>query len=219
MATRKNNSLGNISGKLGNTVTRIRNGKEVVYLLPDKVNVSNSPSAKAARRKFGLKVKFAKLINSIPVLSDVWSVAQIHGSNSNQRLISHNPIPKDEMNLTMKNIITPSGDLPAPLNHSYKNNLITMEIDSKLRSSLPLIIHLVLFFYELNDTQQNDYSMEYIQKLIDDTETTGNTPVSFKLNGTQKELFKKHNHCILYSALTSSKQKIKWSPTSSFTLK
>ena len=69
MATRKSNVFGKLRGRLGNTTTRIRNGKEVVYTLPDKVKLSNSPAAIAARKKFGLSVNLAKFVNSIPVLS------------------------------------------------------------------------------------------------------------------------------------------------------
>jgi len=72
MAIRKKNILGQISGKHGNTVTRIRYGKEIVYALPDKVKVSKSKESKAARSKFGMTVRFAKFINSISPLSVIW---------------------------------------------------------------------------------------------------------------------------------------------------
>lgn len=65
MAIRTNNPLGKISGTFGKTVTRIRNGKEVVYVLPGKIKYSKSKAAKAGRKKFGLSVSFAKFVNSV----------------------------------------------------------------------------------------------------------------------------------------------------------
>ena len=216
MATRKNNIFGKISGRLGKTTTRIRNGKEVVYSLPEKVNVSNSKEAKTARRKFGLTVKFARFINSIPALSSLWASAKIPGTNSYQRLIKHNAKLTAQNNLTINNIIIPPGILPAPLSSSYNDGTISLEIDRSLSKYSPFILHTILYLYEPAEKKLDDFSFEYIQKEITDPEMNGIIPVSLKLNGTQKTLYENYNHCILYAALTSSKGKTKWSSTYSF---
>ena len=104
MAIRRNNILGQLSGKHGNTVTRIRFGKEVVYSLPDKVKVSQSKEAKAARSRFGLTVSFAKFINSNSALSAIWAVAKIPGTNAYQKLIKHNAKLTGENYLTVNSI-------------------------------------------------------------------------------------------------------------------
>ena len=153
MAIRKNNVLGQTSGKLGNTVTRIRNGKEVVYALPDKVKISHSKKAKAARNKFALTVGFAKYINSIPALSSVWAYANIPGANSFQKLIKHNSKLTGENCLTLKNIITPAGFELSVEEFSLLNDTVSLSI--KLSENFPLEllssnihIHAVLYFYE-----------------------------------------------------------------------
>jgi hypothetical protein len=219
MATRKTNILGKLSGRLGNTTTRIRYGKEIIYSLPDRVKVSNSPAAIAARKRFGLTVNFSKYINSIPALSGVWKKAKVPGVNSYQRLIKHNQVPKGGANLTIKNIITPPGNLSRPLNCLYKDKNITLEIDGQLQSSLPFFVHMILYFYEPAGINLTDFSFMYMQKEINALEVNGNIFVSFELNETQKLLFEKHNHCNLYAALISSKENVEWSSTFSLNLK
>ncbi|MFZ0456414.1 MAG: hypothetical protein WCE54_20365 [Ignavibacteriaceae bacterium] len=219
MATRRTNIFGKLSGRLGNTTARIRYGKEVVYSLPDKVKVSSSMAAVAARKKFALTVNFSKFVNSVPALSAVWKAAKVPGVNSYQRLIKHNPVSKDEINLTIKNIITPPGNLPGPLNCLYKDTAITLEIDSQLKSSLPFFVHMVLYFYEPVEINSNNLSFEYMQKEIASLEAGDSIRVSLGLNEAQKLLFEKYNRCILYTALTSSKEKVEWSPTFSLNLK
>jgi hypothetical protein len=214
MAIRRKNILGEVSGKIGNSITRIRYGKEVVYSLPDKVKVSNSQGAKTARKKFGLTVNFAKFINSIPDLSGLWSNTNIPGTNSYQRLIKNNAKRTDEKNLTLTNIITPPGTLTAPLSCSFKDNVIRLEIDSSLNDSIPFTVYIVLCFYEPMEMKLNDFTLDYIQNEIN--ETSG---VSFILNGTQKMMYETHNHCIIYTALIKFKEKTEWSSTSAFMLK
>jgi hypothetical protein len=216
MATRKNNIFGKLSGRLGKTTTRIRYGKEVVYSLPEKVNISNSKASKTVRKKFALTVKLAKFINSIPPLSASWSAAKIPGTNPYQKLIKHNAKLTGENNLTLNNIITPLGVLPAPLSCTYKDDAINIEINKSLSASLPFIIHTVFYFYEPSENKLDDFSFEYTQKEITDSATNRIASVSLKLSGTQKTLYDSYNHCILYIALTSSKGKAKWSSTSSF---
>ncbi|MEW5843952.1 MAG: hypothetical protein AB1775_11890 [Bacteroidota bacterium] len=109
MAIRKINPLGPVSGKIGNTVSRMRYGKEVVYTKPSSYNISYSDSAVSGRSKFAVTVKLAKLINSVPELAEVWKVAKLPGTNSYQKLIRHNAKLVSALGLTLKNIITPSG--------------------------------------------------------------------------------------------------------------
>ena len=109
MATRKTSVVGQISGKLGNTVTRYRNGKYIVYSKPDNYNISYSDKAVNGRSKFANTVKMAKLLNSVPEISKVWKSAKINGTNAYQKIIKHNSKFISPEGITAKNIITPSG--------------------------------------------------------------------------------------------------------------
>src|ERR1035437_7601218 len=65
-------SLGNISGKVGNLVFRVRNGKNYVAKAPGKQRGSISPARKSHAMKFGATGKIASAINSVPELQDIW---------------------------------------------------------------------------------------------------------------------------------------------------
>ncbi len=171
MAIRRNNVLGQTSGKLGNTVTRIRYGKEVVYALPDKVKISQSKPAKAARSKFALTVSFAKYINSIPALSSIWANAKIPGTNSYQKLIKHNFGLTGENNLTINNIISPAEYNLIIKDLSYEDNKYTFSIDlSKinlaLSSLLPMRAHSILYFYEPKQNNEMQFSFLHLSNEI-----------------------------------------------------
>ncbi len=206
MAIRKNNVLGLTSGKLGNTVTRIRNGKEVVYALPDKVKVSNSKQAKAARNKFALTVGFAKFINSIPALSSVWNNAKISGTNSFQKLIKQNLKLTGENYLTLKNIITPAGFDISLEKFSLLNDAVSFSI--RLSENIPLEllssnvhIHAVLYFYEPRLKKDKPFVFSHLS--VDDQVVVPNTTVDIRLdlNTIQKNLFLNYKQAIIYLAV------------------
>jgi len=106
MATRKISVVGQISGKLGNTVTRYRNGKYIVYSKPDNYNISYSLQAVSGRTKFANTVKLAKLLNSVPAISAVWKSAKFEGTNAYQKIIKHNSKYISPEGITKENIIT-----------------------------------------------------------------------------------------------------------------
>ena len=203
MAIRKNNVLGQTSGKLGNTVTRIRNGKEVVYALPDKVKISNSKHAKSARNKFALTVGFAKFINSIPALSGIWSYAKIPGTNSFQKLIKHNSKFTNENSLTVNNIITPSGFDLSIEKFSFAGNILHLLI-KPAAAILPVLLsskvhfHSVLYSYQ--PKLKNDKSFMFshlfgkIESLMPDTATE----VRLSLNLSQQNLIRNYKQSIIY---------------------
>ena len=128
MAIRKINPLGPVSGKIGNTVSRMRYGKEVVYTKPSSYNVSYSDSAVSGRSKFAVTVKLAKLVNSVPELAEVWKVAKLPGTNSYQKLIKHNAKLVSGSGLTLKNIITPSGLGSFQNSLTWNGNKIVLKI-------------------------------------------------------------------------------------------
>jgi hypothetical protein len=65
-------SLGNLSGKVGNLVFRVINGKNYVSKAPGKQKGTISPERKSSAIKFGATGKIAAAINSVPELQDIW---------------------------------------------------------------------------------------------------------------------------------------------------
>ena len=107
MGRLKNTILGDVTGKVGNVVFRLKGKKAYAYASPQKVKVSQTKEAKEARSKFTPLSNFASFINSIPELKYFWSKAKIDASSAyhkitklNYKLLLHN-------RPTINNIITP----------------------------------------------------------------------------------------------------------------
>ncbi|MFZ0455259.1 MAG: hypothetical protein WCE54_16115 [Ignavibacteriaceae bacterium] len=106
--------FGKPSGKMKNVVYRIMNGQPFASKRPLKYNASKSKAAVSQRAKFAVAVEFAKYINSISVLSNIWKAAKIKGTTSFNRLIKFNLKYVNEKSPTMDNLIIP-GDCPKNL--------------------------------------------------------------------------------------------------------
>ena len=111
MARLKGGSLGRTSGKLGNKVYRVMNGKNFVSYRPDKYNISQSKAAVSHRAKFSVMIEFAKYINSIPTIKQIWNAPRIKGTTSFNRIVMYNSKFVCDKSPTVNNIITPSNGI------------------------------------------------------------------------------------------------------------
>ena len=221
MAIRKNNPLGKISGTFGKTVTRIRNGKEVVYVLPGKIKYSKSKAAKAARKKFALSVSFAKFVNSVPALSAVWSFVKIPGSNSYQKLIKYNVRLTGGDSLTVNNIITPEGILLTLKDFSYNNGTFYFSVNTRDNNItddklFPAQIYSVLYFYEPKNKKGKSFLLSLLTLEIEEPPLTQNLEFQLELDSTQLKYAGYYNKCIIYLAILFPQAKngnLLWSDT------
>lgn len=109
MARLLNASLGKPSGKLGDNVFRIMNGKAFISLRPDHYRPTKSEKLKAARKNFAAATSFAKSVNSVPALKEIWLNAKVQGTISFNRIMKANRNFTANGSLTTSNKITPDG--------------------------------------------------------------------------------------------------------------
>ncbi|MCL4547860.1 MAG: hypothetical protein M1495_04750 [Bacteroidetes bacterium] len=214
MAFRKNNPLGPVSGKIGETVSRIRYGKEVVYSKPASYHISYSPSAVSGRSKFANAVKLAGLVNSVPELSLVWKIAKIKGTNSYQKIIKHNTKLVSDYGLTLKNIITPPLALVEGHSITLDGNKIILEFKVDKSFPNPPLILLTLISFQ-NETQNEMFIVR-----SDELEKIDNGYLRGVLSLSAEALDKTTglNNAILLSAFLSASGTICWSSTIPFEL-
>jgi len=211
MAIRKNNILGFTFGKLGNTINRIRNGKEVVYTKPAKVRISQSKKAKAFRNKFALTVNLSKFINSISALSNIWNSAVVRGTNSYQKLIKYNSKFTSINSLTIKNVITPPGINFSIDEITYSGNKILLLVNS-INTGFPnpksfaRTIYSVLYFYEPKSNKYESLSFLTLSKEIEGELSDTKLEILLTLNKTQQLLSRHYNKCIAYFAIILSSE-------------
>jgi len=215
MAIRKLNPLGKTSGKIGNTVSRIRYGKEIVYSKPDKVNISSSPKAVAERTKFSFTVRLARLINTVPELSTIWKNSKITGTNAYQKLIKHNSKFTSANGLTTRNIITPRGI------DTIQNSLIIDSHQIRFNSVFDrqvvncfTSIFILLFLYSEKENELLLINSNNIRP-IEDNCVYG----TISLGESDREKISHYKNAVILSCFTSEKNNfgsINWTTTIPF---
>jgi hypothetical protein len=216
MAEIRNQILGKVSGKLGDIVFRKMNGKTVVSIRPRNYKPTKSEKARKTRSKFGLIVSFAKYINSIPYLKEVWLRANIPGSNSYQKIIKHNSKVGQESTLTIKNIITPKGFPITVEGLSVKNNKISLTLNFHNIEVAPYEVHLIIYFYEpVNENEKQNIFDSMIMNIPSNSEKNL-YHLEMELDNKQISLFEKYSKQILYIAVVTNapdKNTVFWSST------
>lgn len=199
MAIRKINILGKVSGKIGNTVSRIRYGKEVVYSKPAAVNISYSPKAVAGRTKFSFTVRLARLVNSVPEFFAIWKNSKMTGTNAYQKLIKHNSKLTSAAGLTIRNIITPPGI------DTMKNSLTLNSRCIMVRSVFdrPVLncftsIFILLFLYSRKENELLLLSSKDVGR-IEDNSLQGIIP----LTEPEREKISCYKNAVILSSFTS----------------
>lgn len=217
MAIFKNSLLGSISGKAGNVIVRRRNGKDVVYSVPETYNVSQSEKALLARRKFANTVEFAKAVNSLPQLANVWKSAKVKGTNSFQKIIKYNSPYISNSGLSVNCSITPNGiGFTAPSILLDENNLKFAAV--LLEEAAPTFDQLVIILYFPQSPSIRLISLTSDSELEQiDNSISGTVAYNEKLCGALLV----SDASIAFAAFLSKRVKSKetfWSNTSAFDL-
>jgi hypothetical protein len=89
--------LGNISGKIGGVVFRVKDGKNIIARAPRPKKKSDDPLTISRQNKFAAVGKIVSAINSSPVLHEIWKRSSYRGKNV------HNKIFKQIYNLINDN--------------------------------------------------------------------------------------------------------------------
>jgi len=162
--------LGDYHGKIGNEIFKIRYGTQFFYPAPSKHKMSKSAAFKNEQSKFGLTVRFAKIINSVEELSNLWRVSNLPGVNCYQKMIKNNLAYSQKDRLTTNNIITPAGIVyPSISGITFGNNTIKFSVtlkDGVSRNfySQPHKFISILFLYEPKNLLISKYILIVFQK-------------------------------------------------------
>ena len=165
--------LGDLHGKMGEQIFKMRYGQQFSHPAPSKHKMSNSAAFKNEQSKFGLTVRFAKIINSVEELSNVWRVAAVPGVNCYQKIIKNNLAYTKKDRLTLSNIITPAGnDYPSISGITFGNNSIKfvvklMNNENRNFFGLAHKFFAIIFLYEPKLSNTDPYVFIAYQKEFD----------------------------------------------------
>ena len=109
MGRLKKQTLGKISGKVGNIVLRDFGYDQFISFRPDRYNIKKDIKAASHKLRFYYSIKLAKLVFNFPVMKNVWNNCNMPGKRGYTRMISANiELLKDNLP-SVENIITPKG--------------------------------------------------------------------------------------------------------------
>jgi hypothetical protein len=214
MAIIRKGAMGDISGRIGDTVYRVRNHKNIGCKRPTAQKISQTEDSVKNRSKFAYTIQFAKIINSNPELLSCWKSADIEGTSGFQRIIKHNSKNVSAFGITSKNIITPPGIEIVPGSISINESTITINSFSKNDITNPLLKLLAVMKLYNEEGSELLFLQSDNVSIFDGSALEG----TISLTPSEMEKITRYNKALLLSAFISSSPKPFWSTTIPFEL-
>ena len=213
MARLEKKVLGEIRGRVGNIVGKVRNGKQYIASRPSKYTMSKAPHEVDKRSRFKVNGIFAKAIREDKLLYSIWEKEKAPAASAYNKICKVNfklcrtERPSDE------NIITPSGfDLPVE-NISYRQDKIVVEIvpfDIQPDETSVLFLMMISFHRPFNK-ELNYFSI----RKINDYDLEDLT-LSFNFNSAEKMTAAAYeSRTVFFAAITRNVagEIVRWSKT------
>lgn len=221
MARLENYILGEIRGRLNNMVFKKLNGKTIISNRPRKYKIK--PVGKpTVKDKFSYTAKLAGTVNRNPFLRCIWDSVNIEASSPYHKILKINLGLSSLEKLTVKNIITPPGDIVKPDSIRFEMECITIAYSSKVIESFHgslnnLSLHALLFFYGPLVNGKREHKL--IPALTGDIDGSKQGIDVFKIKNGIDIIHQatRFNNCIIYIALVIRKnperKEFKWTST------
>lgn len=221
MATINKKIIGEITGRIGDVVQRRRYGKIVAYSRPAKYKISKSVAAKEGRNRFALSVAFAKSVNAVPELKQIWKYAKIEGVVPYNRIIKHNRNLSAGDHLTTGNIITPPGYFLKVNDFTFNNPGINITITTDepgLKNILqhPFMCCLTIYLFNPKKKQSPSFFINTFIKQFNGFTSAAAYDLQSDLDPVITKQIKNYKQMIIYSAVSAieaKKKSVYWSNT------
>lgn len=217
MAIVKKKILGDFTGKLGNIVLKVKNGKQIAYFRSSTFNKSNSKAAEEGRQNFKVSQHLSSALIKIPSLKQIWREAKVEGSSEYNRIIKYNRAQCKDYNLTTQNIITPPGGISLAVDSlNFSNTNISFTISNNSSGLSDILnsqsrFYVCIYAYEPIKIKEQ-FKIITITKEID--EVPANNQFNISLNITQQHVLSKYQNTIVYLAAAKSLEStMRWTST------
>ncbi len=214
MALLVNTVVGEVTGKMGNKVFRIMNGKNFVSDRPLHYKAAKTPAAKQTRGNFRMGVKLSAKLISDPALKEVWSAAKIQGTDSYHRILSQNSKLINAGSLTDRTKITPDGLFLKVESASLQNEVLHLSLNCPDENNLVFPAKLTMLYY----FSKASSPIVLTQTTIPDSITGGIYELDIKPGKSIVKLLNDTPDALLFIALiseTERKKKAYWTSTAS----
>lgn len=210
------NPLFAINGKIGKYVVRKFNGQKVIACRHAHYKKTKSKQAILNQNKFSIVSKFAKQINSIPPLSDIWKKSKLKGFSAYHKIIKANIKFAAANSLSEFNIIVPPSLYGFVADVSLSNNMLIFSINHLQFADL--LIHdnqfnlfIILSFIKSAKSKKGKSAAEFVSHSIILENNSINSSLQIMLEKNIINFFEESDKCILFSTLVwKSNNKLEW---------
>jgi hypothetical protein len=209
-----NQVMGDHTGKIGDLIYRLRNGKIVVYRAPVKIKKSNSKASKDIRKKLKPMSRFAAEVCSIPELKHIWSTAKQYKAKAAYHKVEqankNNITPKRP---TLNTMIVPDKGFKLNVNSAIANKnkvsiVITLgkELVDYYEGLNAFMVIILLCFYDPLKKEDEYFDFCKIRTHLTKWEIDNPAEILFKFSKKEGEIFSKYKKAILYFTLLAIDQ-------------
>jgi hypothetical protein len=197
MARLEKKVFGEIRGRVGNIVGKVRNGKQYIASRPSKYTMSKAPHEVDKRNKFKVNGLFAKAIKENNILYNIWDKEKAPAASAYNKICKINFKLCGSDRPSVQNKITPGGfDLPVE-SITYQQDKIEVELMpfDILPDEKRVIFILLVSFYDPKKKELPYFSFKQITGYeLDELKLT------FNFNTTDKQLANMYNKRTVFLA-------------------
>ncbi len=200
---------------MGNLNSSGSKGKVLVYhsdkgkvLTAEKPVKEKKETTKSSKGRSDTSITFAKYVNSIPEISNIWNNAKVKGTSPFNKLVKNNLKFIDYNLLTVYNIITPNiselNDIKLQASEIVLNSK-ALNLNFKIQASKFIpedgILIAVLAFQNPKRNNEEQLVISHIAKQISSIVSEAPLNLELQMSDIQKQLRDKYQNCIVYLAM------------------
>ncbi|MEW5844539.1 MAG: hypothetical protein AB1775_14890 [Bacteroidota bacterium] len=216
MAFINENPLFSINGKVGKYVVRKFNGKKIIALRPTHYKKTKSKQALVNQNKFAMVSSLAKVVNSNPLLHEIWKSSRLKGFSPYHRIIKANMKYAAEDGLSASNIIVPPTPYSLVADVSFSNDRLIFNINHLQFTNLSiqnnqLYLFVVLSFTKSAKSKKGKSALEYVSRNIILENNSINSSLQIMIEKNIINYIEQGGKCLLFSTLVwKSNNKVEW---------
>ncbi len=216
MAFIQENPLFAINGKIGKYVVRKFNGKKVTACRPSHYKKTKSKHALLNQDKFSLVSRFAKQINSIPTLSNIWKKSKLKGFSAYHKIIKANIKLAEANSLCVFNLIVPPTPHSFVADVSLSNdrlifNINHLQFKNLLTQNDRFNLFVILSVTKSTKSHKRKSSPELVFYSFVIENNTIMSSLQIKLEKSIIDCIEQCGKCLLFSTLVwKSNNKLEW---------
>ena len=213
MARLEKKVLGEIRGRVGDIVGKVRNGKQYIASRPTKYTMSTAPHEVDKRNRFKVNALFAKSLKENKLLYSIWDKDKAPAASAYNKICKVNFKLCGTQRPTTENLITPGGFILPVESISYLLDKIEAELKpfDILPGEKRVIFILLTSFYEPVGNETDYFKIKRIENYdMDELKLT------FNFNITEKQIasaYKKRLALLAAVTQDDSGNILRWSET------